>query len=50
MDVKIEESWKKVLAGEFEKPYFAQLINFVKAEYAAGTVYPEGKNIFTSFL
>ena len=49
MDVKIEESWKKVLAGEFEKPYFAQLINFVKAEYAAGTVYPEGKNIFNAF-
>jgi uracil-DNA glycosylase len=49
MDVKIEESWKKVLASEFEKPYFAQLINFVKAEYAAGTVYPEGKNIFNAF-
>ncbi|MBP5367340.1 MAG: uracil-DNA glycosylase [Bacteroidales bacterium] len=49
MDVKIEESWKKVLAGEFDKPYFAQLINFVKAEYAAGTVYPEGKNIFNAF-
>ena len=49
MDVKIEESWKKVLAGEFEKPYFAQLINFVKAEYSAGTVYPEGKNIFNAF-
>ncbi|MBQ3619303.1 MAG: uracil-DNA glycosylase [Bacteroidales bacterium] len=49
MEVKIEESWKKVLAGEFEKPYFAQLINFVKAEYAAGTVYPEGKNIFNAF-
>ena len=49
MDVKIEESWKKVLAGEFEKPYFAQLINFVKAEYATTTVYPEGKNIFNAF-
>ena len=49
MEVKIEESWKKVLAGEFEKPYFAQLINFVKAEYATTTVYPEGKNIFNAF-
>ena len=49
MDVKIEESWKKVLAGEFEKPYFAQLINFVKSEYATTTVYPEGKNIFNAF-
>jgi len=23
MDVKIEESWKQVLADEFDKPYFA---------------------------
>ena len=49
MDVKIEESWKQTLANEFEKPYFANLIQFVKSEYAAGTVYPEGKNIFNAF-
>ncbi|MBP5501520.1 MAG: uracil-DNA glycosylase [Bacteroidales bacterium] len=49
MDVKIEESWKKALADEFNKPYFEQLTAFVKSEYAAGTVYPEGKNIFNAF-
>lgn len=49
MEVKIEESWKQTLANEFEKPYFANLIQFVKSEYAAGTVYPEGKNIFNAF-
>ncbi len=49
MDVKIEESWKQTLANEFEKPYFANLIQFVKSEYATGTVYPEGKNIFNAF-
>ena len=49
MDVKIEESWKQTLANECEKPYFANLIQFVKSEYAAGTVYPEGKNIFNAF-
>ena len=32
MDVKIEESWKAVLQNEFEKPYFAELIRFVKSE------------------
>lgn len=49
MEVKIEESWKKALADEFNKPYFEQLTAFVKAEYATTTVYPEGKNIFNAF-
>lgn len=49
MDVKIEESWKKALAAEFNKPYFEQLTAFVKSEYATTTVYPEGKNIFNAF-
>ena len=49
MDVKIESSWKQRLGGEFEKPYFSDLIDFVKAEYAAGKVYPPGKLIFNAF-
>ncbi len=49
MDVKIEESWKALLQPEFDKPYFAELINFVKSEYARTTVYPEGRNIFNAF-
>ncbi len=49
MDVKIEPSWKEKLGGEFEKPYFADLIDFVKTEYAAGKVYPPGKLIFNAF-
>ncbi|MFA7473242.1 MAG: uracil-DNA glycosylase [Spirosomataceae bacterium] len=49
MDVRIEPSWKAELQEEFEKPYFAQLIDFVKAEYKAGTVYPPGKLIFNAF-
>ena len=36
MDVKIEESWKALLQEEFDKPYFAELIAFVKNEYASG--------------
>ena len=40
MEVKIEESWKRVLAEEFEKPYFAELVGFVKAAYRNGVVYP----------
>lgn len=49
MQVKIEESWQKVLQDEFEKPYFKDLISFVKAEYANEQVYPPGKQIFHAF-
>lgn len=49
MDVKIEESWRALLQPEFDKPYFAELINFVRSEYARTTVYPEGRNIFNAF-
>ena len=49
MEVKIEESWKRVLAGEFEKPYFSALAEFVRGEYRSGTVYPPAKLIFNAF-
>jgi uracil-DNA glycosylase len=32
MDVKIESGWKSILKEEFDKPYFADLVNFVKSE------------------
>jgi len=50
MDVQIEESWKKVLKEEFEKPYFQHIITFLKAEKATGkVVYPPGPLIFNAF-
>lgn len=49
MQVKIEESWGQRLAAEFEKPYFAQLVAFVRQEYAAGVCYPPGGKIFNAF-
>jgi len=49
MDVKIEESWKQALSAEFEKPYFTDLVQFVKNEYARYTVYPKGNQIFNAF-
>jgi uracil-DNA glycosylase len=49
MDVKIEQSWKEQLVSEFEKPYFSKLVDFVKNEYAAKTVYPKGNKIFNAF-
>lgn len=47
--VKIEESWRQQLQVEFDKPYFENLISFVKNEYASGTVYPPGSMIFNAF-
>lgn len=49
MDVRIEESWKQQLQDEFEKPYFKQLAEFVKAEYTSQTIYPPAKLIFNAF-
>ena len=49
MEVKIAQDWKEILAPEFEKPYFEQLTQFVRDEYAAHRVYPRGSNIFRAF-
>lgn len=49
MDVRIEPSWKKILHDEFEKPYFKQLAQFVKQEYASQTIYPPASKIFAAF-
>ena len=49
MNVNIEESWKQVLADEFNSIYFARLAAFVKSAYASGMVYPPGKYIFEAF-
>ena len=50
MDVRIEESWKSALAGEFGKPYFASLVRFLRDEKAAGVkIFPPGSQIFRAF-
>lgn len=49
MDVKISPRWKELLGAEFEKPYFAELVRFVKQEYATRRVFPPGCNIFHAF-
>ncbi|MBQ9138435.1 MAG: uracil-DNA glycosylase [Alistipes sp.] len=49
MNVRIAEDWRQILEPEFSKPYFENLVSFVKQQYAAGTVYPKGSNIFRAF-
>ena len=48
-DVRIAEDWKAILAEEFSKPYFDELVGFVKQEYSSGVVFPEPRNIFRAF-
>ena len=49
MQVNIADSWKNILQNEFEKPYFKNLIDFVKQEYSKYTCYPKGTDIFAAF-
>jgi len=49
MDIKMHSSWKSILNEEFEKPYFKDLISFVKTEYATKVCYPKGSQIFSAF-
>ena len=49
MNVKINESWKKVLNSEFESDYFFQLKNFLIEEKKHHIIYPPGSQIFAAF-
>ena len=49
MNVRIAEDWQQVLQPEFDKPYFEQLVEFVREEYASRLVFPQGGNIFRAF-
>ena len=49
MEVRIEESWKKVLQPEFDKEYFRKLVDFIHQEYRTHTVFPPGSKIFAAF-
>lgn len=48
-EVRIAQDWKDILAEEFQKPYFDELVAFVKGEYASTEVFPAGRNIFRAF-
>ena len=50
MNVRIEESWKKVLKDEFEKPYFEKLATTVREAYGRGEeVFPPPQYMFSAF-
>jgi uracil-DNA glycosylase len=46
-DVRLEESWKAALAGEFAQGYMRDLKSFLQAERAAGKpIFPNGPEYF----
>lgn len=47
--IKIEESWRKMLQEQFNMPYFEELKKFVKQEAALYKVFPPGPQIFSAF-
>lgn len=51
MDIRIEEGWKNNLREEFDKPYFKELTERVRRDYADPTVrvYPPGRDIFAAY-
>lgn len=46
----MHESWKPFLAGEFEKPYFKELAEFLHAEYEHKTIFPRKELVFRAFM
>lgn len=48
--IDLENSWKKRLVSEFEKPYMLELKDFLKGEYQSGkTIYPKKSEYFEAF-
>lgn len=49
--IQIDESWRAVLSTEFEKPYFTELIQKVRAAYQEKPqqIFPKGAQIFRAF-
>jgi uracil-DNA glycosylase len=49
-EIKLEESWKKVLAKEFAQPYMIDVKKFLRQEKnAKKIIYPKSSNIFKAF-
>jgi len=50
VEPQIEESWKIMMAEEFQKPYFSALKNFILEEKnKRQVIYPPGRQIFSAF-
>lgn len=50
MFIRVENDWNRVIGAEFDKPYYHNLMRFLKQEYTTNTIYPEKEEIFNAFL
>lgn len=44
----LKNDWEPLLRDEFQKPYYLQLRNFLKQEYATKVIYPHMNDIFNA--
>ena len=44
----IENDWLQAVGGEFRKPYYKELYEFVKQEYSTRVIYPPADDIFNA--
>ncbi len=49
MNIDINNEWRDVLAPEFDKPYFVELMNFVEQEYQTTQIFPPREDLFRAF-
>ena len=45
----IQNDWLDAIGGEFKKPYYKDLYQFVKQEYSTHVIYPPADDIFNAF-
>ena len=44
----IDNDWLPAIQGEFRKPYYKDLFQFVKDEYSRTVIYPPSEDIFNA--
>lgn len=42
-------AWQQALAGEFKKPYYAELYKTIIQEYSSRVIYPASEDVFNAF-
>lgn len=45
----LQNDWNDILSGEFEKPYYLALRQFLISEYQQRSIYPDKNDIFNAF-
>lgn len=49
MEKNLSEAWRRLLAQEFDKPYYKNLDRFIQAEYDRNLIFPPKDEIFSAF-